>query len=195
MNLPCAESAEQNKRAIYAVIENYLRGEALEIGSGTGQHAVFFAGLEPAVRWQTSDLESSLPGIGARILAAGLDNLPPPIRLDVQGAWPDRSFDFAFTANSFHIMTHDMVAACIAGIGGCLKPDGVFAVYGPFNYGGEFTSDSNASFDQMLRLRDPASGIKEFEWVAENAGQAGLDLLDDVEMPENNRTLIWQKRT
>lgn len=195
MNLPCVESAEQNKRAIFAAIENYLHGEALEVGSGTGQHAVFFAGLAPGVRWQTSDLETSLPGIEARILASGLDNLPPPILLDVQGAWPDRQFDFAFTANSFHIMTLDMVAACIAGIGGCLNPGGVFAVYGPFNYGGEFTSDSNASFDQMLRLRDPASGIKDFEWITEHADRAGLELLDDIEMPENNRTLVWQKRT
>jgi SAM-dependent methyltransferase len=195
VNLPCVESAEQNKRAIYAAIEQYLYGEVLEIGSGTGQHAVFFAGLAPAVHWQTSDLESSLPGIEARIRAAGLANLPPPIRLDVEGEWPERQFDFIFTANSFHIMSDDMVAACIAGIGNCLKPGGVFAVYGPFNYGGRYTAESNASFDQMLRLRDPASGIKAFEWIAERADAAGLDLLDDVEMPENNRTLVWQKRT
>ncbi|MGD2171112.1 MAG: DUF938 domain-containing protein [Gammaproteobacteria bacterium] len=195
MNLPCVESAEQNKRAIYAAIASYLRGDALEIGSGTGQHAVFFAELAPEVTWQTSDLESSLPGIEARIQASGLDNLPPPIVLDVLGEWPARQYDFAFTANSFHIMTIEMVAACIAGIGASLKPGGIFAVYGPFNYGGEFTSDSNASFDQMLRLRDPASGIKHFEWIAERAGEAGLELLDDVEMPENNRTLLWQKRT
>jgi cyclopropane fatty-acyl-phospholipid synthase-like methyltransferase len=195
VNLPHVESAEQNKRAIYTAIEEHLRGEVLEIGSGTGQHAVFFAGLAPGVHWQTSDLESSLPGIEARIRATGLTNLPPPIRLDVQGDWPGRQFDFVFTANSFHIMTHDMVAACIAGVGVCLKTGGVFAVYGPFNYGGRYTSVSNESFDRMLRLRDPASGIKDFEWISEQADRAGLVLLDDVEMPENNRTLIWQKRT
>jgi SAM-dependent methyltransferase len=195
MNLPCVEAAEQNKRAIYAAIEKYLHGDALEIGSGTGQHAVFFAGLAPGLNWQTSDLETSLPGIDARIRASGLGNLPAPILLDVQGEWPDRQYDFAFTANSFHIMTLEMVAACIAGVGAGLKPGGVFAVYGPFNYGGEFTSPSNASFDQMLRLRDPASGIKDFEWIAERAREAELELIDDVEMPENNRTLLWQKRT
>ena len=195
MNLPHVEAAEQNKRAIHAAIEKYLRGEALEIGSGTGQHAVYFAGLAPGVRWQTSDLESSLPGIEARIAAAGLANLPPPIRLDVEGDWPGQQFDLVFTANSFHIMNNGMVAACIAGVGGCLKAGGVFAVYGPFNYGGRYTSASNESFDQMLRLRDPASGIKDFDWISEQAERAGLDLLEDVEMPENNRTLIWQKRT
>ena len=195
MNLPHVEAAEQNKRAIFTAIEKYLQGEALEIGSGTGQHAVFFAELAPAVRWQTSDLESSLPGIEARIRAAGLDNLPPPMRLDVEGDWPGRQYDFVFTANSFHIMTLDMAAACIAGVGGCLKAGGVFAIYGPFNYGGRYTSDSNESFDQMLRLRDPASGLKDFDWISEQADRAGLDLLEDVEMPENNRTLVWQKRT
>jgi len=195
MNLPCVESAEQNKRAIYAAINSHLHGDALEIGSGTGQHAVFFAGLSPGVSWQTSDLETSLPGIAARIRACGLDNLPAPILLDVLGEWPGRQYDFVFTANSFHIMTLEMVAACIAGAGASLKKGGIFAVYGPFNYRGAFTSDSNASFDRMLRMRDPASGIKDFEWIAERAGEAGLELFDDVEMPENNRTLLWQKRT
>ena len=195
MNLPCVESAEQNKRAIFAVIEDYLHGDALEIGSGTGQHAVFFAELAPEMSWQTTDLETCVPGIEARIQASGLDNLPPPIVLDVLGEWPGREYDFAFTANSFHIMTLEMVAACIAGVGASLKPGGVFAVYGPFNYGGEFTAESNASFDQMLRLRDPASGIKDFEWIAERAREAGLEKIDDVAMPENNRTLLWQKRT
>jgi cyclopropane fatty-acyl-phospholipid synthase-like methyltransferase len=195
MSLPFVEAAEQNKLAIHAVIEPWLQGEALEIGSGTGQHAVYFAARAPAMTWQTSDLEASLPGIAARIDAAGLANLPPPILLDVRGAWPARRYDFIFSANSFHIMDRDMVAACIAGVGECLKPGAVFAVYGPFNYGGAYTSDSNASFDRMLRLRDPSSGLKDFEWITQLAGAAGLELLEDAEMPHNNRTLVWKKRT
>lgn len=195
MSLPFAEAAEQNKLAIFAVIEPWLRGDVLEIGSGTGQHAVYFAAQKPAIIWQTSDLEASLPGIRARIEAAGLANLSPPILLDVRGAWPERLFDFIFTANSFHIMDREMVAACIAGVGRCLGPGGVFAVYGPFNYNGSYTSASNASFDQMLRLRDPASGLKDFDWIAELAGGAELELLEDAEMPHNNRTLVWKKRT
>lgn len=195
MNLPYAESAEQNKRVIFTAIEPYLRGEALEIGSGTGQHAVYFAALVPGVTWQTSDLQPGLAGIAARIEAAGLANLPPPIALDVRGEWPARRFDFIFTANSFHIMDREMVAACIAGVGRCLEADGVFAVYGPFNYGGVYTAQSNASFDRMLRQRDPASGLKDFEWIAELSGEAGMDLLEDIDMPQNNRTLVWKKRT
>ena len=195
MNLPYAESAEQNKRVIYAAIEPYLHGEALEIGSGTGQHAVYFAALAPGVTWQTSDLETGLPGIAARIEAAGLANLPAPISLDVRDQWPRQRFDFIFTANSFHIMDREMVVACIAGIGRCLKAGGVFAVYGPFNYDGGYTAESNASFDRMLRQRDPASGLRDFEWIAELAGDAGMDLVEDIDMPHNNRTLVWKKRT
>lgn len=195
MNLPFAESAEQNQRVIFDAIQAYLKGEALEIGSGTGQHAVFFASLAPELYWQTSDLAGNLPGIRARVQASGLDNLAPPIELDVLGNWPGHSYDLVYTANSFHIMDATMVATCIEGIGRRLKPGGVFAVYGPFNYSGDYTSASNARFDQMLRARDPGSGIRDFEWITEMADQAGLDLLEDVEMPANNRTLIWQKRT
>jgi len=195
MNLPYAAAAEQNKQVILDAIRDYLAGEVLEIGSGTGQHAEYFAAQAPASNWQTSDLASVLPGLEARVRAAGLDNLPPPIELDVLGDWPERRFDFIYTANSFHIMSQAMVEACVAGVGRCLLPGAVFAVYGPFNYHGEFTSPSNASFDQMLRSRDPSSGIKDIAWLAEIASAAGLELLDDIEMPVNNRTLLWQKRT
>lgn len=195
MKLPYAEAAEQNKHVIFAAICDHLVGDALEIGSGTGQHAEFFAGKTPAVNWHTSDLASALPGLEARVRAAGLDNLQPPIELDVLGDWPERQFDFIFTANSLHIMSRAMVEACFSGVGGCLLPGGVFAVYGPFNYHGKFTSPGNASFDRMLRLRDPSSGIKDFAWLAEIAAAERLELLDDVTMPVNNRTLLWQKRT
>ena len=195
MNLPYAEAAQQNKQVIYQAISGYLAGDVLEIGSGTGQHAVYFAGRSPAVSWQTSDLGAALPGLEAQIRASGLDNLPPPIELDVTGAWPRRLFDLVYTANSLHIMSRAMVEACFAGVGDCLQPGGVFAAYGPFNYHGEYTSPSNASFDHMLRSRDPSSGIKDYAWLAELAVAARLELLDDIEMPVNNRTLVWKKRT
>ena len=192
---PFAESAEQNKRVILAAIEPYLHGEVLEIGSGTGQHAVFFAARKPDIRWQTSELAQNLAGIEAWIEEYGLDNLPPPLALDVDGAWPERRYDFVFTANTFHIMPRESVKSCIDGVGRCLEPAGMFAVYGPFNYGGKYTSESNARFDRMLRARGVGSGIRDFEWIEQLASDAGLDLLDDIEMPVNNRTLIWQKRT
>lgn len=195
MNLPYAQAAEQNKAAILQAIRPYLRGKVLEIGSGTGQHAVYFASLLPEVYWQTSDLEPNLSGIRAWIENAGLANLPPPLLLDAMGAWPESEFDAIYTANSFHIMNNSAVAECIAGCGVCLSAGGHLIVYGPFNYAGDFTSASNARFDAMLKAGDPGSGIKNFEWLDELAQSAGMALAIDIEMPANNRSLIWKKRT
>lgn len=195
MNRPFAPASEQNKQVIFDAIESYLDGNVLEIGSGTGQHAVYFAEQKPGVIWQTSDLAENLAGISAWIEASGLTNLPAPMALDVLGEWPVQHFDFIFSANCFHIMDQEMVAQCIRGVGECLVPGGKFAVYGPFNYGGEYTAPSNAQFDQYLKTQDPASGIKDFEWLDGQAQCAGLSLLEDIEMPANNRTIIWQKRT
>ena len=195
MNLPFAESSEQNKSVIFEVIKTHLCGDVLEIGSGTGQHAVFFAGQLPRLSWQTSDLQSNLPGIEAWIAHSGLPNLPPPIALDVSGCWPRRQFDTVYSANCFHIMDKLAVAQCFEGVGVCLKAGGILAVYGPFNYAGGFTSASNARFDAFLKARDPDSGIKDFEWLDELASQQNLHLLEDLAMPENNRSLVWQKRT
>lgn len=195
INRPYAESADQNKAVIFDAIEPYLKGEVLEIGSGTGQHAVYFAAQRPKVSWQTSELACNLPGIEGWIEAAGLTNLPAPIELDVLGKWPEHRYDLVYCANCFHIMGKLAVTRCIEAISACLHPAGVFALYGPFNYGGAFTSESNARFDHMLRARDPESGIRDFEWIDEIAAAAQLRSLDDVAMPVNNRTLIWQKRT
>ena len=195
MSLPFAPASEQNKHVIHTAIEPHLGKRVLEIGSGTGQHAVYFAGLHPDIVWQTSELAENLPGVVAWIEDSGLDNLPPPIELDVLSDWPAQQYDMVYSANCFHIMDEPMVAACIRGIGERLLPEGKFAVYGPFNYGGDFTAPSNAHFDQFLKSQNPTSGIKDFEWLDELAQQAGMALLADIEMPENNRTLIWQKRT
>lgn len=195
MNLAFAESAEQNKAVIFDAIKPYLRGEVLEIGSGTGQHAVFFAGKVLQLQWQTSELASNLPAIEAWIEDSGLDNLLPPIALDVSGQWPQHEYDLVYSANCFHIMGGDAVELCIEGAASCLKPDAVLAVYGPFNYNGQFTSESNARFDQFLRSRDANSGIRDFEWVCELAARAGLQLLEDIGMPANNRCIVWKKRT
>ena len=193
MNLPFAEACEQNKLAIFDVIKPYLRGEVLEIGSGTGQHAVFFSNQVPEMRWQTSDLATSLPGIEAWIEDSNLPNLAAPIALDVLGQWPQHQYDFIFSANCFHIMDRAAVVKSIGGVGACLKPGGVFALYGPFNYKGSYTSESNARFDQFLKKRDPGSGIKDFEWLDELALEVQLELLEDAAMPANNRILIWRK--
>lgn len=195
MNRPFASACEENKEVILAAIKPYLRGEVLEIGSGTGQHAVYFAAEIPDLIWQTSDRADYLAGIETWIESSGLNCLPAPLLLDVLGDWPARHYDMIFSANSFHIMDRSMVEHCIAGVGSCLRQGGVFAVYGPFNYEGSYTSSSNERFDQYLRAQDPASGIKDFEWLDDLANKAELTLLKDVEMPANNRTIVWQKRT
>lgn len=192
---PFSESCEQNKHVIYDVIKPYLQGSVLEIASGTGQHAVHFSSLSEQVCWQTSDLEQNLPGIKAWLAGAEPERLPEPIALDVEGEWPEQQYNLVFTANSFHIVPQAAVTACFDGVSKCLEAGGYFIVYGPFNYAGEYTSASNERFDYWLRQRDPLSGIRDFDWLQELAGEAELELQDDVEMPHNNRTLVWKKRT
>ena len=111
------------------------------------------------------------------------------------GPWPTRRYDTVYSANCFHIMNAEMVSRSIRGAADCLLPAGRFAVYGPFNYAGEYTAPSNARFDQFLKSQDPDSGIKDFEWLDDLARQADMVLLDDIAMPANNRTIVWQKRT
>ena len=197
MNRPYAESCDQNKDVIHQVIRPYLKPglEVLEIASGTAQHAVYFAGLNPQVQWQTSDRADQLPGIKSWLDFAGLDNLSDPIQLDVQAEWPGGQYDLVFTANSLHIMGDNEAEACIRGAAKCLKSSGHFIVYGPFNYNGEFTSDSNRRFQDWLKQNNPDSGIKHFEVINDIAGQSNLILIDDVAMPANNRILIWQHET
>jgi len=194
---PYSESCDQNKHHIQAVLEPYLIDGAsvLEIGSGTGQHALFFAAQSPQITWQTSDLAENLAGIRVWLDESQFANTPDPIELDVNSTWPEQRYDLLFTANSFHIMNHQQVEQCLLHSVECLKPNGHLVVYGPFNYNGRYTSTSNERFDYRLKSRDPQSGIKDFEWLEQIARKSGLRLLDDVAMPANNRTLVWRYET
>lgn len=196
MDLPFSEACERNRDPILGVLREVFgdRSKVLEIGSGTGQHAVHFARHLPHLIWQPSDLAENLPGIRLWIREAALPNLLEPIVLDIDAAqWPDANADAAFTANTLHIVSWPRVERLFERAGALLPGGGVLAVYGPFNYGGVHTSESNARFDTMLRTRDSRSGIRDFENVNELAQRQGLKLLEDRAMPANNRVLVWRK--
>jgi len=201
VELPNAPSCERNRDPILAVLQRSFahRREVLEIGSGTGQHAVHFAAAMPGLRWQCSDRAENLPGIRMWLEHAALANTPAPVELDVDnGPWPrshasDGRFDAAFSANTLHIMGWPQVEAFFNGLADVLAHDATLVVYGPFNYGGDYTSDSNRDFDGWLKARDPQSAIRDFEAVDALAQRIGLHLVEDIAMPANNRCLVWRR--
>ncbi|MGY0652838.1 DUF938 domain-containing protein [Luteimonas sp. A537] len=197
---PHASACDRNRDPILAVLRERLAGHhrVLEIGSGTGQHAVHFGAAMPWLSWQCSEVADKLAGIRSWLDEAALPNTPAPIALDVaQGPWPAAGgFDAVFTSNTLHIMGWPEVEAFFAGVGEVLRdaPRGTLVVYGPFNYGGAYTSASNRDFDAWLKARDPRSAIRDFEAVAALAFAVGLDIAADVTMPANNRCLVFSRR-
>ena len=196
MAKPYAESCDQNKVPIFTVIEPYLaqRKNLLEIGSGTGQHAVYFTEKLPNMVWQTSDRAEYHSGIAQWLAEANLNNVRHPLLLDVtRSPWPETKYDAVFSANTTHIMHWQDVESLFAGVGKVLDVDGVFMLYGPFNFDGQFTSESNRQFDQRLKTRDPLSGVRNFEDLDQLAANVNMTFIHDHEMPYNNRILVWRK--
>lgn len=196
MKKPYSESCDQNREPILSIIKPLLADcmSVLEIGSGTGQHAVFFARSMPHLYWYTSDCEENLPGIQLWIDDAHLENISDPCVLDVLNSkWPEKTTEAVFSANTAHIMSRKQVEAMLSGIGALLSKGNKFMLYGPFNYNNSYTSESNKRFDEWLQDRDPLSGIRDFEELNRLAERAGLVLQEDYEMPVNNRLLYWKK--
>lgn len=190
------QACENNKVPILTQLQLYFSWtkNVVEIGSGTGQHAVYFSEHLPHLNWYPTDREENLPAILSWTSEANLPNLQPPRSLDVtQQPWPIPMIDGVFSANTVHIMSWQLVEQMLQGIGECLLQEGHFCLYGPFNYLGDYTSDSNARFDMWLKQRDPLSGIRDFEAINGLASGVGLNFLEDIEMPANNRLLVWQK--
>jgi hypothetical protein len=186
---PFSEASERNRAPIVGVLRRVFRDSTrvLEIGSGTGQHAAYFATELPHLVWQASDVAANLAGIRQWV------SEPPPLELDVERPFPAVQADAGFTANTCHIMSWPQVEKMFAGVSSLLPAGGLFAIYGPFHYRGKPTSESNASFDAMLRSRDPASGVRDFEAVRALAEKQGLELEEDNPMPANNRLLLFRK--
>jgi Protein of unknown function (DUF938) len=196
MSLPYSPACDRNRDPILAVLRKYFadRSKVLEIGSGTGQHAVYFTAALSHLQWQPTERISELAGLGQRRDEAQLLNLLEPLALDVNGEWPTARFDAAFTANTLHIMSWTEVEQLFLHLNRALTEDAVVAIYGPFNYDGRFTSESNEQFDRSLKARGAHMGIRDFEKVNELAAAIGLQLVEDVAMPANNRTLVWRRR-
>ena len=196
MTKPYSESCDQNKEVILSVLTPILAPclDVLEIGSGTGQHAVYFADKLPHLLWHASDCQPYLSGINSWVSEARLSNVKEPFELDVsKSKWPAMEVDAVFTANSVHIMHQDDVENLIRCTASVLKKQGSFIIYGPFNYAGAYTSESNARFDNWLKDRDPLSSIKHFEDIDQQANINGLTLVKDYSMPANNRILHYIK--
>jgi cyclopropane fatty-acyl-phospholipid synthase-like methyltransferase len=194
--LPFSAACERNKDPILEVLRVRFanRTQVLEIGSGTGQHAVYFAQELAHLTWHPTEQLAYLADLTERVKLEGPHNLRVPTLLDVrQAVWPVHGVDALFTANTLHIMSWTEVMALFNGIGTALAPGGVLCIYGPFRYSGRYTSDSNREFDQMLQERDPQSGLRDIDAVRPLADQYGLHLDADLDLPANNRLLVFTK--
>ena len=191
-----SEASERNREPILQVLRRVFgdRTAVLEIGSGTGQHAAYFAPALPHLAWQPSDVAANLPSVRLWREEAQTPGLREPLELDVDRPFPAVEADAAFSANTCHILSWPQVERMFAGIAALLPKRGVFALYGPFNYGGKPTSPSNAEFDTWLRGRDPKSGVRDVEAIDALAQRHGLVLEEDNAMPANNRLLVFRKQ-
>lgn len=192
-----SEACERNKEPILEVLKEVIipsDRRLIEIGSGTLQHAVFFAPEFPFLEWYPTD-------IGANILPqkqvwgkARISNLMAPQRLDVgKDDFPKLKFDVVFTANTLHIMSWKECKSFFKLLGHRLREGSRVVFYGPFNYDGKFTSESNEAFNQMLKERNPENGIRAFEDVNNNMTKNGFELVEDRDMPANNRILVYSR--
>ncbi len=196
MDKPFSQACVNNRGPIGEVLSRVFEDtrDILEIGSGTGQHAVWFASKMPHLCWQTSDQIQKHAGICQWLNEYPSPNLLAPIALDVLAdAWPERFYHGIYSANTAHIMPWEAVEAMFAGVGERLLSNGVFCLYGPMKYRGKLDAQSNVEFDQMLRQQYPHQGIRDFHDINRLALAAGLILLEDNAMPANNRLLVWQK--
>ncbi len=194
---PFSPSCERNQIVLLEVLQTQLRTggrQVLEIGSGTGQHAVFFAQHLPAITWQTSDIKKNHSGIQMWLDEADLDNVLAPIEYQIgKSQWPAVEIDLVFSANTLHIMAFDLVKILIKDMGQNLKKGNRVMFYGPFKYQGEFTSESNAEFELWLKDIDPLRGIRDFEVIDQLMNQQGFILLNDINMPANNQLIIFER--
>ena len=190
-----SEACARNQQPIYQALADKLStlDSVLELGSGSGQHALHFTAQLPHLQWQCSDTSEYLEALTHNLAQNNARNFSEPLLLDVNQHWPEQRFDMIYTANSLHIMSWSSVQSLFAQLNQHLSKGGLFCCYGPFKYQGEFTSASNAQFELWLKQRDPRSGVRDFEALQQLAEQHDLQLIEDIKMPANNQLLIWQR--
>ena len=196
MEKPYSQSCENNKQPILHVLQRVFAGTrfVLEIGSGSGQHAVYFSRKLAHLVWQTSDLAENHGGINQWIDEYPAENLRRPLTINADDQhWPIDKVDGIFSANTCHIMPWESVENLFSNIKKVITENSVVAIYGPFNYGGNFTAESNKKFDAWLKQQAPHQAIRDFEKINQLAEKAGLKLVEDNAMPANNRLLVWKK--
>ena len=196
MQLPFSQACENNQEPIRQILMPYLssRDHLLELGSGTGQHGAYITRKHPELEWYPSDRAENLDGIAAWVNYSNNKNFHPPIELDINAPhWPHDPVEIVFSANTAHIMHWHEVCKMFSFVAQVLKPQGYFLLYGPFNYRGKFTSESNAYFNDSLQSQAPHRAIRDFEKLDALAQAQDLKLINDHDMPANNRLLVWQQ--
>ena len=191
-----SQAAENNKAPIAHIMGRHLPPNAsiFEIGSGAGQHALHMSNTFPGITWLPSEREVVIPILRANLAHYGHNNIQPPLVLDLTDfTWSGDPVDAVYAANVMHIVSEPLGERLLQLAAKALKPSGLLMLYGPYKYDGEFTTESNATFDQWLKDRDPASGIRNFETVILTAQCAGLTLTQDYAMPANNQMLIFER--
>ncbi|WP_114327282.1 DUF938 domain-containing protein [Candidatus Colwellia aromaticivorans] len=196
MTKPFSQACENNKQPILTILHRIFAKQkhVLEIGSGTGQHAVYFAKNLPFLTWQTSDLSINHEGINQWIADLPSPNIRRPLTIDLADVQPlAENIDAMYSANTLHIISWTLVQKFFELVETQLAKNGTLCIYGPFNYQGKYTCESNANFDLWLKARDEHSGIRDFEAICQLATKAKFSLIEDIEMPANNRILLFKK--
>ncbi len=197
MEKPFSNACERNQEPILEVMKEFITKEhkrLIEVGSGTGQHAVFLAPHFPWLEWHPTDVSNKLSGIKLWLSESKIPNVKLPVRLEVgKDDFPKLKFDVVFTANTFHIMHWKECKSLMKLLGHRLRENSLVFIYGPFKYNGEFTSQSNEEFDRSLKERDSLSGVRSFEDVNQNMAKNGFEIICDYDMPANNRMLVYKR--